>query len=332
MARRSNVLAAAGAALLLASPARAAIESLGLGTNLGNTLEAPVEGAWQDHFASQQFFVDQAAAGFKTVRIPVRWDQHMAEAPPYAVNASFMARVQQVAGWCLETGMYCIVNSHWDTWLDTNDTVKFNELLPRYAAIWAQVAVAFEGAPEALIFEAFNEPEHFTIPCMNAMLDAFYRALRPLHPTRTLVLGWLNGMGESFIVENNRTNWDAMVYNASDPNLVVEVHSYDPWDVCGDPTQPYTPVDRLNMMYLFGNLSEWSRDHGTRLFIGEGGCVKTQADRLPWYRDFYSMCRQGVQGGPGLWGCLVWDDEGDFIIYNRTARTFDQSVLSAMGL
>ena len=112
---------------------------------------------------------------------------------------------------------------------DTNNTATFQALLPRYTAIWQQVAVALKDADDRLWFEAFNEPQHFTISSLNAMLAAFVAALRPLHPERLLILGWQNGMGASWIQEGNHTNWDAMVYNASDPNLAVEVHSYGVW-------------------------------------------------------------------------------------------------------
>ncbi len=36
------------------------------------------------------------AKGFTTVRVPVQWGHHLDTSPPYAVNASFMDRVEQV--------------------------------------------------------------------------------------------------------------------------------------------------------------------------------------------------------------------------------------------
>ena len=57
-----------------------------------------------------------------------------------------------------------------------------------------------------------------------------------------------------------------------------------------------------------------------------------QSTRLAWYRDFFHYCMNGVDGQPGQAGCLAWDDEGDFMLYNRTARTFNASILQAMGL
>lgn len=311
--------------------------SLGIGTNLGNTLEAPLEGQWAPA-AQEYFFDDFKAAGFATVRIPVRWDNHTLLESPYTVNAAWMARVQTVVGWCTARGFQCIINSHWDAWLDTNSTSDFAAALPRFAAIWGQVAAAFAGAPPSLYFESFNEPHVMDTPKLNAMLAAFYAAVRPLHPSRTLILGWLNYMGPSWIEENHAANWDAMVIptlpnGAPDPHLAVETHSYDPYDVCGHPTRPWAslPSDLLNMDFMFKTLANWSASHNNiPVFMGESGCIRkqNQSSRLAWYQAFH----QHATTTPAFAGALAWDDDGGFCIYNRSTRSFDQEVLHAMGL
>jgi endoglucanase len=272
------------------------------------------------------------------VRIPVRWDNHTQANAPYAVEATWMARVATVVGWCTDRGLQCIINSHWDSWLDTNSTAAFAAALPRYAAIWGQVAQAFAGAPDTLYFEAFNEPHIMDTVQLNAMLGAFYAAVRPLHPTRRLILGWLNYMGPSWVEEGHGENWDAMVLptlpgGAVDPNLAIETHSYDPYDVCGHPTRPWgsLPSDLLNMDYMFKTLANWSLTHsGTPVFMGESGYTRkqSQSSRLQWYSAFFAH----VQATPAFAGGLVWDDDGGFCIYNRSTRAFDEGVLRAIGL
>ena len=49
------------------------IINMGRGINLGNTLSAPIEGNWAPP-VEQSYFQDIAALGFKTVRIPIRFD------------------------------------------------------------------------------------------------------------------------------------------------------------------------------------------------------------------------------------------------------------------
>ncbi len=118
-------------------------------------LEAPVEGAWAPA-AEQYYFDDYVNRGFTAVRIPVRWDNHTARAPPYAIDPAFLARVQQVVGWSLSRNLTTIVNAHHDDWV--NSEANFEAMLPRYLAIWAQVAATFASAPITLRFETLNEP------------------------------------------------------------------------------------------------------------------------------------------------------------------------------
>jgi endoglucanase len=307
---------------------------LGVGTNLGDTLEAPFEGAWHRP-AQEYYFSDFKAAGFSTVRIPVRWDNHTGLTPPYTINATWLERVKTVVGWCLAQDLQCIINSHWDTWLDQANSSLFEAALPRYRAIWEQVSAAFAGAPPALFFESYNEPHLMSTDSLNSMLATFYAAVRPLHPTRLLILGWLNYMGPSWIQQDGAQNWNAMVLpgGGSDPNLAVETHSYDPYEVCGKGSEPWgKPSDLAAMAFMFGNTSLWSSQHGgVPVFMGECGCTKLQnrTGRLAWYSAFFGYVRSlPGQGGGGL----VWDDEENYEVYNRTARTFDEGILAAIGL
>jgi endoglucanase len=249
-----------------------------------------------------------------------------------------MARVKTVVGWCTDRGLQCIINSHWDSWLDTASAPAFAAALPRFAAIWAQVASAFAGAPASLFFESFNEPHMVSTPQLNALLGAFYGAVRPLHPTRRLILGWLNYMGPSWVEEDHRANWDAMAIprlpnGTQDSNLAVETHSYDPYDVCGRPTRPWNsqPSDLLNMDFMFKTLANWSATHGNiPVFMGESGCIRkqNQSSREEWYSAFFQHARDT----PAFAGALVWDDDGEFAIYNRSSGAFDEGVLRAIGL
>ena len=66
------------------SPAFAANERLGRGINMGNMLEAPREGQWGVRLQDEYFEII-AAAGFNSVRIPIRWSAHTASAAPFAM-------------------------------------------------------------------------------------------------------------------------------------------------------------------------------------------------------------------------------------------------------
>jgi len=94
------------------------VKRMGVGINLGNTLDATTEGAW-GNVASEDRFDAYKAAGFKSVRVPVRWNEHTAHTPPYAVNATWLKRVAEVVGWSTSRGLVTIVKTHHDVWPDS---------------------------------------------------------------------------------------------------------------------------------------------------------------------------------------------------------------------
>ena len=63
-----------GCTCVLAQPTGQEVaDAMGRGINLGNTLEPPTEGAWNNGPAQERYFNLYREAGFTNVRIPVRW-------------------------------------------------------------------------------------------------------------------------------------------------------------------------------------------------------------------------------------------------------------------
>jgi endoglucanase len=130
------------------------VARMGKGINLGNTLEAPHEGNWSVP-AQPWYFQDIADAGFSSVRIPVRWENHMDTLAPYTVDSTWMARVEELVDYALNEGLVVIINSHHDNdWLYH----EFPTKMVRFEALWEQIALHFKDKPEDLVFEIVNEP------------------------------------------------------------------------------------------------------------------------------------------------------------------------------
>ncbi len=261
-----------------------------IGINLGNVLEAPTEGAWAPA-AQQYFFDDYVTQNFTRVRIPVRWDKHTGAAPPYAIDAAFLARVQEVVGWSLARNLSTIVNSHHDDWVSSANDTAFAAALPRFVAIWRQVAAAFSGAPATLSFEVANEPvAPLSLASLNAMYAAVLPVVRAQHPTRTVYIGGLSWMSPDWIAKNP----DAVVFpklasGAIDRNIALEVHAYDPYAFClqTPPTQSTwgTPADVAAVQSQYDGAAAWGAAHGRRVYFGEAGCAlsaPSRAGRVKW--------------------------------------------------
>ena len=112
------------------------------GINLGNTLEPPLEGGWNNPPAQEYYFDLYKEAGFSTVRIPVRWDEHTMDTLPFTISSSWLARVEQIVDWALERDLFVILNAHHEDWIKQNYTNALYRA--RFDSIWSQIAVRFQ--------------------------------------------------------------------------------------------------------------------------------------------------------------------------------------------
>ena len=176
--------------------AASCVKNMGVGWNLGNTLEAnsgdinnmwieastrrrptDYENAWGQTDATRDLIHMFKEAGFGAIRVPVTWYPHMGtleingnfwnkdkwlESTDYAVDPVWMARVKEVVDYVIDEGMYCILNVHHDTgtystaWLRADRQV-YAAVRDRYVALWTRIATEFESYGEKLVFESFNE-------------------------------------------------------------------------------------------------------------------------------------------------------------------------------
>jgi endoglucanase len=293
----------------------------GIGINLGNVLEAPTEGAWAP-VAQEFYFSDYKARGFSAVRIPVRWDNHTSQQPPYTVDPTFMARVQTVVGWSLARNFTTIINAHHDDWV--NSEKDFEAKLPRYLAIWRQVAAAFASAPAALLrFETLNEPTNLTLAQLNDMHARVLPVMRVggENPVREVYLVGLSWDGADWLLQHpDAIEFPPLPNGSVDPHLRVEVHSYDPYQFClqNPPTASSwgTPAEVAAVVGRYKGLGAWAASKGRAVLMGEAGCfVKAlnRADRLQWYQTI-GAAQQNLPDS-----VCIWDDNGDYKVYSASA-------------
>ncbi len=139
---------------------------MGIGWNLGNTLEAcgdwingqsvtDYETAWGNIVTTQAVIDGIKAAGFKTVRIPVAWSNLMSA--DYTINREPLKRVKEVVDYCSNNGMYAVVNIHWDGGWFEKFATDYDEAMRKYTSIWTQISNYFKDYPNNLILESLNE-------------------------------------------------------------------------------------------------------------------------------------------------------------------------------
>ena len=286
-----------------------AITHIKRGINIGNTLDPPTEGAWNNGPLQEYYFDDYKAQGFTCIRIPVSWYRHVSNTSPYTIDESWMQRVEQIVDWGLQRNLYIILNAHHESWLKnnySNSTYK-----ARFDSIWSQIATRFRNKSEKLFFEILNEPIGMTREEVDELNTRELGIIRRTNPTRIIIYSGNDYSGPSQMM-------DAKIPN--DKFLIAYFHAYDPWDFAGLAKQTWgTAQDRYLINSQFETVHQWSVDNNIPVIISEFGAVNKCDYNSRMY--FYSSYVEEALANNIPF--QVWDDGGDFAIYNRNNRTWN---------
>lgn len=144
------------------------VENMGAGWNLGNAFDAVAdynvsdemnfETIWCGAKTTKELIKKVAASGYKTIRIPVSWRNHVDK--NFNISEKWMNRVKEVVDWSIDEGLHVIINIHHDVkegfyYPNTKYYSTSEKYLKR---IWTQVCEVFKDYDEKLIFETINEP------------------------------------------------------------------------------------------------------------------------------------------------------------------------------
>lgn len=227
------------------------IDDMKAGWNLGNTLDAydgttANETAWGNPKSTQEFFNKLAETGIGTVRIPVTYIGKIGEAPDYKIDEEWLGRVEEVAGYALNAGLYAIINIHHDgnhttyAWLDATLEDQ-TEVRVKFTKIWEQLAERFQGYGGHLIFESMNEILEKGNYSTNIKPET-YENINMLNQIFVDTVRTAGGENASryLLVPGYNTNIDAtagdfgfvLPSDSAEKRLMVSAHFYDPYDLC----------------------------------------------------------------------------------------------------
>lgn len=154
-------------------------KNMGIGLNLGNTMEAynaanceqityewiPVVGnntpkdyetCWGAVETTQEVIDGIKAEGFDTVRIPVFWGNMMENNGKYTINSDYIARVKEIVDYCQNAGLYTVINiHHFDEFIIRRNSTEDCKKI--FTNLWKQIAEYFKDYPYTVVFEGYNE-------------------------------------------------------------------------------------------------------------------------------------------------------------------------------
>ena len=320
------------------NPATAFVRDMGIGINIGNTLDAigtatwmAGETGWGNPRITRELIQAYKNYGYTTIRLPVTWAEYMGPAPNFQIDPERMDRVEEVVKWILAEGLYCIINLHHDggesakSWIlkaaDDPDGIA-----RQFAAVWKQIALRFSGiSQDKLIFESMNE-----VGFKKTGKSESYRILNLLNQTFVDTVRGTSGHESRFLLiagyytDINQTcdPLFAMPNDTVADRLILSVHYYDPATFCiaDDKANSWgfradwgTGFSGANSDYVeltrqFNKLKTNFLEKGIPVILGEYGVTrknKVEAGRTRWMTAVtqislnYGICP------------ILWDTGGD---------------------
>ncbi len=343
---RKLLAAAASAAMAAAAfafPASAAssakdiVSDMGLGWNLGNTLdcqncswitnELDYETGWGNPKVTKALIDKVSDLGFSSIRIPVSWHDHVDA--NNNISSVWMNRVKQIVDYAIDDGLYVIVNIHHDNGIQYNGknffypSSTYLTTSKNYVTkIWTQISGTFKDYDQHLIFETLNEPRligdsnewWFTksnpqtkvkdaINCINTLNQAAVDTIRSSGGNNKNRLIMVPGYDAS--IDGATTPYFKLPSDSSNM-IAVSVHGYLPNDFAlnAGGTAEYSSTVKTGVTSFFSTIKSSLTSKGIPVVIGEFGATdkKNSAARAKWATDYTALAaEQGV-------ACLLWDN------------------------
>lgn len=328
----------------------AILEDMGLGWNLGNSLDATggsgldTETSWSNPKTTQALIDKVKSLGFNTVRVPVSWGKHVS-GDNYTIDSAWLARVREVVDYCYKNDMYVILNIHHDT--KSSASASGAGYYPRSSAysssekfvtsVWSQMAEYFKDYDYHLIFETLNEPRligtgyewwfnKWNIPsevkdaidCINKLNQKAVDTIRDTGSNnrgRLIMCPGYDASIDGATVSGFKLPTDI---SGNKNRIAVSVHAYSPYNfamnVGSGSTSSYTSSIKSELQDLFSTLKSTFRDKGIPVVIGEFGSTdkNNTAERVKWATDYTALAKKNNIP------CVLWDNNA-FARYNGSS-------------
>ena len=334
-------------------------KDMGIGINLGNTLESCGDWIWQwgDHTVKsyetawgspeiqKEMIEGIKKEGFGVMRLPVHWFNLMSD--DYTISKDYMYRVKTIVDWALDAGLYVILNIHHDEKdFFKNMPTKTQETIKNYKYIWTQIADVFKDYDDYLVFESLNEEAcwgdvynqwagntgksevfDYTFQLNQAFVDVI-RASGGNNPKRHLLLA-------GYCTDAALT-CDPLFKMPNDPvnRCAVSIHYYTPSNFCiltedadwGKAQSTWGTQDEVKELNKnFDMIKSTFIDKGIPVIIGEYGAATKNKDMESVRNFIYSVCKACYDRNMVP---VLWDTPGGF--YDRKTCAISDPVLKSM--
>ena len=316
------------------------------GWNLGNSFDATGNidnftnqnaglgslDSWGVPRAKKETVETVAKAGFKTIRIPVSWSNHISDRD-YTIDSGWMAKVKEVVDWAIDCDLYVILNIHHDNapseagfkygrgYYPTNKC--YDESQKFVKRVWTQIAETFKDYDGHLIFETLNEPRlrndqhewNYVEGCSkcNEAMDVINR----LNQDAVDAIRATGGNNEKRMItvpSIAAAPWSAFSGKFKVPadeakRIGISTHAYSPYSFAMQKnkdggTSTFTSGHKGELDNMFNELNNKFVSKGIPVIMGEYGATNkhNDSDREAWFKYYLEGAKKyGIV-------CVLWDN------------------------
>lgn len=325
-------------------PATTSVEmarNMAIGWNLGNTLDEyqgnvqnagnGTETSWGMPATTEEMITAIKNAGFKTIRIPVSWHNHISDTNNYTIDFNWMARVKQIVDWAYTKNMCVIINIHHDNLAISkikgnigfalSDDTEIQAQSKKYIEkIWTQIATEFSNYDNRLVFEVLNEPrdidgefkgnEWWTnnedmIGIITAYEQVGINAIRAVTGNENrfiMVPGYAASGSDGSMLALYKMPTDTTAQD----KLLLSAHAYSPYNFAmNDLTDTvFGDDDKASLDSIFSYLKSNYTDKGIGVVMGEASATDKEnlSDRVAWATYYFTKAKEA--GIP----VVLWDN------------------------
>ncbi len=319
-------------------------KKLKAGWNLGNTLDATAsvsstnygtgtETYWGQPKTTQAMIQAVADKGFKSIRIPISWHNHLSNTSSYTIDSSWMERVKTVVDYAYDAGLYVIINVHHDN-LSTSELSSYygyaittnSSLQTKSKAflkvVWTQIATEFNNDyNERLIFEVLNEPRcvgesyEWWVSSSTSITDTKANAIiTDYEETCIKAIRATGGNNENRYLmvpayagsSNFLSSYELPSDSASD-KLLLSFHAYSPYNFAMYNSEvtdtTFDDADKTSLDDMFSSVRSQFSSIG--IVIGETSASNKDnlSERVKWAKYYFSTA-YNTYSMP----CVLWDN------------------------
>ena len=307
------------------------VERMGVGISIGNTFDATggnktniysQEKSWGNPIVTAEQIHTVAAGGFKTLRIPITWMNHIDTADGYHIDEAWLARIREIVDYAYDEGLVVIINLHHEDWINKADLdTEYASTGVELGAVWKQIAAYFADYDQHLIFEVMNEPRMAGTDLEWSGNAAAYDAINYLNDIavnaiRSSYAGYnqeraimIPGYAASSSVSTMNRVEIPLVNGEQATNIIASVHGYTPYSFCLSDAQVDFDLnntsDTSQIDSLFEGIYRVFISKGIPVVLGETGATNTKGNTEARENWAYYMAKAGAEYGVPT---ILWDN------------------------